>query len=195
MTSAAAKTLALPAVDLAIVVVDPTPDKAMLAQPILSALERLGLPHAIFVNKIDQARGPLDALIKALEAVSTAPLVMRQLPLFDGERATGFIDLALERTWAYRPGQASERVAMPAEIEAAEGEARFHMLEQLAERDDTLLEQLVSDIKPEQDLVFTDLVTEMQQGLITPVFFGSAQSDFWHPPSAQGLAARGAALP
>jgi len=170
--------MALPAVDLAIVVVDPQPDKAVLAQPVLRALERIGLPHAIFVNKIDQARGPLDALIAALEAVSTAPLVVRQLPLFAGERATGFVDLALERAFVYRPGQASERIDMPAEIDAAEADARFHMLEQLAEYDDTLLEQLVSDIKPGQDLVFADLVTEMRQGKITPVFFGSAQSDF-----------------
>jgi len=170
--------LALPAVDLAIVVVDPQPDKAMQAQPILRALEAIGLPHAIFVNKIDQARGPMNALITALEAVSTAPLVVRQLPLFEGERATGFVDLALERAFIYRPGQASERVAIPPEIEAAEGDARFHMLEQLAEYDDTLLEQLVMDIKPEQDLVFADLVTEMREGKITPVFFGSAQNDF-----------------
>ena len=170
--------LALPAVDLAIVVVDPQPDKAMLAQPILRALEAIGLPHAIFVNKIDQARGPMNALITALEAVSTAPLVVRQLPLFEGERATGFVDLALERAFIYRPGQASERVSLPPEIEAEEGDARFHMLEQLAEYDDTLLEQLVSDIKPDQDLVFADLVTEMRDGKITPVFFGSAQNDF-----------------
>src|ERR1700722_11777168 len=37
-----AEDLVLPAVDQAIVVVDPTPDKAMLAQPILRALEQQG---------------------------------------------------------------------------------------------------------------------------------------------------------
>lgn len=170
--------LALPAVDQAIVVVDPQPDKALLAQPVLRALEKLGVPHAIFVNKIDQARGAVDDLIKALQAVSTTPLVVRQLPLFEGERATGFIDLALERAFVYRPGQASARVEMPAEIGETEAEARFHMLEQLAEFDDVLLEQLVSDITPGQDVVFTDLVTEMREAKITPVFFGSAQGGF-----------------
>ena len=170
--------LALPAVDLAIVVVDPQPDKAVLAQPVLRAIEALGVPHALFVNKIDQARGPLDDLIKALEAVSSLPLVVRQLPLFDGEKVTGFVDLALERAFVYRPGQASARIDMPKEIGAEEADARFHMLEQLAEYDDTLLEQLVSDIQPDQDTVFTDLVAEMQERKITPVFFGSAQGDF-----------------
>ncbi|HEX4181722.1 MAG TPA: elongation factor G [Caulobacteraceae bacterium] len=173
-----AEDLALPAVDQVIVVVDPQPDKAILAQPILRQLERLGVPHALFVNKIDQARGAMDTLSQALQAVCATPLVVRQLPLFEGEKATGFIDLALERAFVYRPGQASERVDMPAELGAVEEDARFHMLEQLAEYDDTLLEQLVSDIKPGQDLVFGDLVAEMCEGKITPVFFGSAQSGF-----------------
>lgn len=169
---------ALQAMDLAVVVVDPQPDKAVLAQPVLHALERQALPHAIFVNKIDQARGPLDALIKALEGVSAKPLVVRQLPLFEGERVTGFIDLALERAFVYRPGQSSARIDLPAEISAIEAEARFHMLEQLAEFDDTLLEQLISDIQPSQDIVFGDLALEMRERKITPVFFGSAQGDF-----------------
>ena len=46
------------------------------------------------------------------------------------------------------------------------------MLEQLADFDDELLEQLVSDVTPEQELVFADLVRELNEGLIVPVFFG-----------------------
>jgi elongation factor G len=47
----------LPAVDLAVVVAEPEPGKALLLQPMLRELERLGVPHALFINKIDQARG------------------------------------------------------------------------------------------------------------------------------------------
>ena len=106
------------------------------------------------------------------------PLVVRQLPLFEGEKATGFIDLALERAFVYRPGQASHQIDIPAAIASVEADARFHMLEQLAEYDDVLLEQLISDAQPDRDLVFGDLVTEMREGKITPVFFGSALSGF-----------------
>src|SRR5258707_3333392 len=48
---------ALPAADLAVVVAEPDPAKAILLQPALRELERLGVPHAVFVNKMDQARG------------------------------------------------------------------------------------------------------------------------------------------
>src|SRR6187402_871459 len=99
---------ALPAVDLAIVVAEPDPAKAVLLQPTLRELERMGVPHALFVNKMDQARGSLQDLLDALAPASSTPLVARQLPIWEGERVTGFIDLALERGFVYRPHKPSE---------------------------------------------------------------------------------------
>lgn len=48
------------------------------------------------------------------------------------------------------------------------------MLEQLADHDDVLLEQLVSDEVPSLDAIFEDLTREMADGLVVPVLFGSA---------------------
>ena len=168
----------LSAVDLAIVVVDPDPGKALLAQPILTNLEALGVPHAIFVNRIDQAHGPLDPLIRALEEICSTPVVVRQLPLLEGEKVTGFIDLALERAYVYRRGKEPQRIDLPEASAPVEADARFHMLEQLADYDDALLEQLLNDETPSLDRVCNDLCTEVRQGLITPVFLGSALNGF-----------------
>jgi elongation factor G len=173
-----AQDLVLPCVDLAVIVADPAPGRAALLQPLFKELERLGTPRAVFVNKIDQARGGLDELLAALAPASAAPLVARQIPLIDKEHVTGFVDLALERAFVYRPGQPSVQVDLPAEIMETESEARFHMLEQLADFDDELMEQLLSDLTPSRDAVFTDLVTDMNKGLIVPVFFGSALNGF-----------------
>jgi elongation factor G len=167
---------AVPAVDLAIAVAEPDPAKAALLQPTLRELERLGVPHALFINKMDQARGSLQELLDALAPVSRAPLVARQIPIVEGERVSGAIDLALERAFIHQPGEPA--VEIPPEMVAFEGQARFHMLEQLADFDDALLEQLLTDVTPSRDMVFADLVREMQDGLIVPVFFGSAQSGF-----------------
>ena len=167
---------ALPAVDLAIVVAEPDPAKAGLLQPTLRELERLGVPHALFINKMDQAHGSLQELLDALAPASTAPLVARQIPTWSGDKITGFIDLALERCFVYRPGKPFEQVDMPEDLRTEEADARFHMLEQIADFDDELLEQLLSDVTPSRDAVFADLVKEMNDGLIVPVFFGSAVS-------------------
>ncbi|HEY2357357.1 MAG TPA: elongation factor G [Phenylobacterium sp.] len=169
---------ALPAVDLAVVVAEPEPAKAALLQPTLRELERLGVPHALFINKMDQARGSLADLLAALAPVSSSPLVARQIPTWENEKVSGFIDLALERAFVYRPNEPSSQVEIASELREAEADARFHMLEQIADFDDELLEQLLSDVVPSRDAVFTDLVREMNEGLIVPVFFGSAQNGF-----------------
>src|SRR5207237_2394514 len=105
---------AVPAVDLAVVVAEPDPAKAALLQPTLRELERLGVPHALFINKIDQARGTVSELLEALTPISSAPLVARQIPIFDGEHVGGYIDLALERAFVYRPGEPA--VEIPADL-------------------------------------------------------------------------------
>ncbi|WP_374569729.1 elongation factor G [Phenylobacterium sp.] len=168
----------LPAVDLAIVVADPDPAKAILLQPTLQALDRAGTPHAVFVNKIDQARGSLQELMNALAPMSGEPLVARQIPISQGDRVTGFVDLALERAFVYRPGQPSQQTPLTDDLQAVEADARFHMLEQMADFDDELMEQLLSDVAPARDLVFADLARELNAGQIVPVFFGSAQNGF-----------------
>lgn len=170
--------LAIAASDMAIVVVDADAARAPLAEPALRQLESLGVPHAIFVNRIDQARGGIRDLLAALEPMSAHPLIARQIPIREGEKISGFVDLALERAYYYRPGQASERKEIPADLAEREHEDRQHMLEQLADHDDALLETLLMDEAPDLPTVLSDLARETRENLAVPVFFGSATSGF-----------------
>jgi elongation factor G len=170
--------LGIAAADLAIVVVDPEEDRAVLAEPTLRALDALGVPHLIFVNKIDQARGSIQGLLEALQPMSGAPLLARQIPIREGEKITGFIDLALERAYHYRPGKPSERTDIPDDMKDREAADRFHLLEQLADHDDALLEQLLMDQTPDPQTVYADLSRETRDNLGVPVLFGSAQNGF-----------------
>ncbi len=175
--------LGVAAADLAIVVVDPEPDRALLAEPALRQLEALGVPHLIFVNKIDQARGSIHELLEALQPLSASPLIARQIPIRakdsgGSEKVTGFVDLALERAFHYRPGKPSERTEIPADLAEREKADRFHMLEQLADHDDNLLEQLLMDETPDLPTVLADLARETRDNLGVPVLFGSASNGF-----------------
>jgi elongation factor G len=169
---------AVAAADLALVVIDPDADRAILAEPALRQLEALGVPRLIFVNKIDQARGGIRALLEALQPMSAAPLVARQIPIREGEKVTGFVDLALERAFHYRPGKPSEQVDIPADLAEREAQDRFHMLEQLADHDDALLEQLLMDETPDRAAIFADIARETRETLVVPVLFGSALNGF-----------------
>jgi elongation factor G len=167
---------ALATADMAIVVVDPDPARAPLAAPALRALDELGIPHLVFVNRIDQARGRIRDLLSALQPMSVSPLIARQIPIREGDKITGFVDLALERAFHYRPGQESERIEIPPELQEQEAKARTQMLEQLADHDDELLEQLLMDETPDQSRVLQDLARETGESLGVPVLFGSASS-------------------
>jgi len=169
---------ALAIADVAIVVVDPDPARAPLAAPALRALDELGIPHLIFVNRIDQAHGRVRDLLSALQPMSVSPLIARQVPIWDGEKVSGFVDLALERAFKYRAGKESERIEIPADLQSREIEARTHMLEQLADHDDELLEQLLMDQTPPPQKVFQDLARETGEGLGVSVLFGSASSSW-----------------
>jgi elongation factor G len=164
--------------DLAIVVVDPDPARAPLAAPALRMLDELGVPHLIFVNRIDQAHGRIRDLLSALQPMSVSPLIARQIPIWDGEKVSGFVDLALERAFKYRAGQESERIEIPAELQDREIEARTHMLEQLADHDDELLEQLLMDEMPSREKVLQDLARETCGNLGVSVLFGCATSSW-----------------
>ncbi|HEX8215936.1 MAG TPA: GTP-binding protein, partial [Allosphingosinicella sp.] len=170
--------LGVAAADLALVVVDPDADRAHLAEPTLRQLESLGIPHMIFVNKIDQARGSIQALLEALQPMSASPLLARQIPIRSGEKISGFVDVALERAFHYRQGKASEQTEIPSDLAKREASARFHLLEQLADHDDALLEQLLMDETPDPKIVFEDLSRETRENLVVPVLFGSALNGF-----------------
>lgn len=169
---------ALPGADMALVVADPDPDKAVLLQPFMKAVEDLGIPRAIFINKIDSARGRVRDLLEALQPLSNVPLVARQIPIWQDDKVSGYVDLALERAFQYEAGKPSKVIDIPKDLAEREHEARFHMLEQIADYDDALMEQLLSDVTPERDVVFADLVREMREGLIVPVFFGSTAQGY-----------------
>lgn len=165
---------ALMVADIAVVVVEPEPGKAILAAPVLHFLDQRQIPHLIFINKMDGGgAGRLKDTIAALQAVSERPLVLRELPIKDG----GFVDLVSERAYKAGPGGASDLIPLPESALPEEQEARREMLEHLADFDDHLLEELLEEVKPSTDEIFEDFRKEMAGDLIVPVFFGSGEKD------------------
>jgi len=168
--------LALTACDAAVVVCEPDAKRVPALQLILKTIEDRGIPHFLFLNKIDTCTTHVRDIIPVLQPASTKPLVLRQIPIWENGIATGFVDLASERAYVYREHAPSEIVELPSSILDREKEARFHMLEQLADYDDALMEQLLSDMQPPKDRIFDDLSKELREGLICPVLIGSAQN-------------------
>src|SRR5215813_3188660 len=113
----------LPGIDAAIVVCEPDAAKAAMLQPYLKRLADLGIPHSLFVNKIDKATGSIRETLSILQKVSPKPLVLRQIPIWKDGVARGFVELALERAYVYKEHAASEIVDLEGEIKERESEA------------------------------------------------------------------------
>ncbi len=169
---------ALMVADTVVIVAEPNPDRALALAPLFKFLDDHAIPHCLFINKIDQARGmPVRDLLAALQDASERPLVLRQVPIRDGETVTGYVDLVSERAYKYKPGQASELVQLPAQSEQRESEARQGLLEKLADFDDKLLEQLLEESVPAKAEIYRHLTRTVQEDRIVPVFVGSALHD------------------
>ena len=166
---------ALQSIDLALVVIDPAPERAALVEPTLRELDVLGIPHVIVINRIETARaGAIHALIGALQPLSREPLALRQIPIREDGHVTGYVDLALERAYRYRAGGASQPIAIPPEIEATERTDRAKLLETLADLDDAVLEALLMDEVPDTSVVMADLAEDTAHNRLVSVVLTSA---------------------
>ncbi|MCB1391487.1 MAG: elongation factor G, partial [Rhodobacteraceae bacterium] len=137
--------------------------------------EASGTPCVIFINKMDATRARLRDVVGALQGYSNHTIVLRQIPMREGDRVVGSVDLISERAWRYREGRASALVEMPrGEVATREHEAREALLEHMSEYDDALLEELVEDREPASGALFQIARREMEDNVLIPAFMGAA---------------------
>jgi elongation factor G len=165
----------LAACDVAVVVAEADEKKIPALQLIMRKLDDLGVPRILFLNKVDKSIAGVRDTLKMLQPTSSTPLLLRQIPLRKDGIVIGSIDLALERAYVYSEYAESEIVQIPGDEKARETEARFSMLETLADHDDQLMEQLLEEIEPPKDKVFDDLAADLRDGSVTPVLIGAAE--------------------
>ena len=168
---------ALAVADIAVLVCDPDPARAPTTAPLLRRLEQLGMPAMVFVNRIDMFSGRVRDTLAGLQALTRRPLVLREVPIREGEAITGYVDVVSERAYHFRRGFPSELIQLPDSVIARESEARAALVEALADHDDTLLEKLVEDIKPTPGEVFERLRAEESLAHVTEVLLGCAERD------------------
>lgn len=165
---------ALLVADAAVIVVPPDPEAAALSAPYLRAAEAAGTPTFLFVNRIDEARGRVRDIVSGLQAFAHHVIVLRQIPIREGERIVGAIDLVSERAWRYREGEPSVLVKIPPDLAEREHEARAELLEHLSDFDDWLLEEIIEDHEPAVGPVYAICARTLSENKVIPALIGSA---------------------
>jgi elongation factor G len=169
---------ALLVADVAVVVAEPEPHKAPTVAPVLQFLDERSIPHVLFINKVDAGgEAKISETLAALQAVSARPLILREIPLKENGVITGFVDLVSEHAYGYKGHEDAELMQLPESALPEEHAARQEMLEHLADFDDHLMEELLGDVNPPAEEISENLKKDLEQDLIVPVFFGSAEGD------------------
>jgi elongation factor G len=164
-------------VDAAVIVSEPDANKALALAPLFKALSERAIPRVLFINKMDKGPEDLSAVIEAIATMSDAPLVLRHLPLREGESLQGYVDLPSSRAFTYRPNNASTRAEVDAERKPEVDQARYDMLEKLADFNDDLMEKVLEEVTPEASEIYDNLRRDFQEGLIVPVLLGAGEYD------------------
>ena len=167
---------ALAMADIAVVVCEPVPSRALTIAPLLKKLADAGVPHIVFVNKIDTLDGSVSDTLAALQSYAGSPLVLRQVPIVEDNRVAGYVDLMSERAYRYRKGQASELMQIPAAMLTEEQAALGKLVETLADHDDALLEKVLEDMKPTPEELYRDMRKDLLAGSVIEVLVGSSEN-------------------
>jgi elongation factor G len=171
----------------AIVVCEAEVSRVLTLSPIFKFLDDWEIPHLVFINKMDRSKDSFMDVLHALKTVSSRPLVPHQYPIRKGDDLIGFIDLVTEQAYHYHAGAEADPVPMSEDLKVEEQIARQEMLEELANFDDRLLEELLEDIEPPQEEIVKDLKMELGADLIVPVFMGIAEQDYGSRPLLEAL--------
>ena len=112
-------------------------------------------------------------IVTALQDYAERPIVLRQVPIRDGDRVVGAVDLVSERAWAYREGEPSTLIEIPPGCSTASTRRAAAMLEHLSEFDDTLLEELIEDTEPPSAEVYAICPRVLGENRVIEALIGS----------------------
>ncbi|MDX1963020.1 MAG: elongation factor G [Pirellulales bacterium] len=139
-------------------------------------MKRYHVPRLAFINKLDrQGANPFRVTNMVREKLGS-DAVMMQYPIGLEDKHQGVVDLLTMKAY-YFDGEKGEKVreeAIPADILEECKKARHTMLEALAMYSDELMEIMLSEEEPSEELLHKIIKQAVQTQDFTPVYMGTA---------------------
>jgi len=139
--------------------------------------ERYKVPRIAFVNKMDRIGADFFKTVEEMKKKLGANPVVMQLPLGFENKFRGVIDLLKMVAYEFDESTKGEKVIeveIPDDYKEEAEKWRQKLIEEVAERDENLLEKYISSSNIEIDEIKKVLRRETINCQITPVFCGSA---------------------
>jgi len=137
------------------------------------------VPRMAFINKMDRTGADFARTVDMIRRRLGANPVPIQLPIGSEDGFRGFIDLVEGRAFVFSADETSplESVPIPEEMREEVNRYRSHLIEQVAELDDALLEKYLLGEDMTSDEISQAIRTGTLNNTIVPVLCGSALRD------------------
>ncbi len=159
--------------DLAVFVVDGMAGVQHQDVVLWSQAQRWKLPRLVFINKLDHERAYFDPVLADVRATFGSGIEPVELPIGEESSFHGVADLLTEHAFIYGSGPVEE-VELPAEIVERERAEHDHLVEDVVEVDDELLEKYLEGQEPSPSQLEAVLHRGIVEAMVFPVLCGSA---------------------
>ena len=163
--------------DLCVVVIEPIKEKFLSLVPYFFYLNKMKIPHVLFINKVDNLNFDIKELLGTIQEYSLLPLVIRQIPIREKDKIIGAADVIHERAYVYTENKPSEIVKIPEHLSSTRDEIREKLLETLADFDDALMEKILDDVPTSTEEIYEHLKKDIATNNIVEVLTGSAENE------------------
>jgi elongation factor G len=139
--------------------------------------DKYTVPRIAFVNKMDRVGADFDNVVQMMRDRLGATPVTLHIPMFAGEQFQGTIDLVDMKAITYNDetqGTTFDVHDIPRDLAKKAAEARHHLLENVAEFDEQLLDNYLHEKPYTADDLRRAIRKGTLQGAIHPVLCGSA---------------------
>ncbi len=130
-------------------------------------------PRMVFVNGLDRAHASFETTLAGLRSAFGSHAEPVEIPIGEGSGFHGIADLLTDHAFVYDSGHAEE-VEVPGELADDEHAGHEHLVEEMVEGDDEVLEQYLEGTAPSAEALEHLLHEAVDHGTVFPVLCGSA---------------------
>ncbi len=140
--------------------------------------DRYSIPRIAFINKMDRTGADFFDAVKQMKERLGAKAVPIQIPIGSEDKFQGVVDLVRMKAVVYIADAdvagTFELQDIPADLKAQAEEYRGHLIEALAEEDETLLDKYVHGTQPTEEEIRKVLRKAVLDGVLVPVMCGAS---------------------
>jgi elongation factor G len=163
----------LRAADAVVIVVSAVEGVEVQARVVWDIAEHLGLPRAIFINKLDRERSSFQRTLDELGEIFGPRIAPLHVPIGEEHEFSGVADLLAERAFTYADGTKAEG-DIPDALSGQVSSLREKLVESIVEADDALMERYLEGAAIEPKEIVATLSKGVAAGTTVPVLAGSA---------------------